>query len=578
MQCLRAGLYEEILNRFQDHKARSAEDLAAWIGAHSFMGHVEDAIELMRLHEAKLPVPLRIESRFYLGVALTRISRLQAAKELFKKNSRDAKRTGQAKAFAAQGLGFYSYFIGKFQLAAKRARVARRLSLLSNTPFIRYLATDLLGHSLVQNGKLAEGLRLMKNAKDLARKTGNSNFASAFAAAAIIYEAEAGWRPGSIVQEMEEALRGIQIRDSYTHCNLALEYARQLTLRGRWDDAKNLLNRESATIYGFGNRRQELVLQLRLAEVSLRQGDFFATEHFLRAGKRCLHRVADRSFEIRLLGLERKSYLAQAKPVPVALTERLLHLSHEHSTSINRQILFRDKLGPDPAVSEAEDPLGQIFQLSQRDRDAACDKALALGYLGLWPSFQGLTPGTRHFILLRDLRSFVITSPSGTYFRQKALTQHQLGLLQCLHRGEGSKENLIVQLWGYSYHPLRHDPILYTAINKLRRCLEPCGDWIINTDWRWQLTPEVQWHFPGDTDASDPIPSQLRNTIELNTRQIQAVREIHHHGLWTVKLYGKRYGISPMTAFRDLHHLHKLGFLARIGKGRSTRYYLEEKQ
>ena len=59
-----------------------------------------------------------------------------------------------------------------------------------------------------------------------------------------------------------------------------LELARQLTLRGEYARARALLNSESSKIYAFGNRRQELVLQLRLGELALRQGDIFAAEHF----------------------------------------------------------------------------------------------------------------------------------------------------------------------------------------------------------------------------------------------------------------------------------------------------------
>src|ERR1700722_6968311 len=103
MQNLYAGLYEEILERFQSEKARSAEDFTAWIGAHAFLGRIEEARELLKTHEGKLPLPLRIQSRFFLGVALTRVSFLKEARHLFKKNLIDAKRSSSGIVFAVQG-------------------------------------------------------------------------------------------------------------------------------------------------------------------------------------------------------------------------------------------------------------------------------------------------------------------------------------------------------------------------------------------------------------------------------------------------------------------------------------------
>ena len=124
---------------------------------------------------------------------------------LFHENLVAAKTFDEAKPFALQGVGFYLYFIGKFQKAAERAKHALRHSLKQNSPYIRFLATDLLGHCLVQLGRRAEGLRLLKNARDLALKADNANFAAAFASAALIYEAEAGWRPHRFVSELATA-------------------------------------------------------------------------------------------------------------------------------------------------------------------------------------------------------------------------------------------------------------------------------------------------------------------------------------------------------------------------------------
>lgn len=574
IKALQSGRYNEILDHFRTHSPKNNSDIVGLVGAYAFLGRIDEARELLRGRDKRLPTKDLIACRFFLGIALTRISRLKEGHRLFGDNLRLAKTQKVGRAYAAQGIGFYFYFIGKFALARKYARLALRFAIEEHSVFVHYLAQDLLGHTLVQLGRRPEGLRLMGEAKTLALKSGNVNFAAAFEAAALIYQSEAGWRPQTIVRELESAVRDLRASDSYTLNNLLLELARQLILRGRWRDARTLLDENAPQIYKFGNRRQEFVLQLRLGDLALYQGDFSSAAHFIQGAKRCLNRVADRNFEIRLLGLECKLARVQGREVPPEPVARLIELTAEFSTSINQQMLFRQGLHPDPAISETEDPLGALFRLNLRNPNEAQKRSLAIGYIGLWPTFKGLKPGTKSIVLLDDMRSLLLTAPDGTFLKTAAVTPRLISFLQNVAQGRGRKDQLIKTVWGYTYHPLRHDPLLYSAVAKLRKTLEPFGEWLVNTDNGWQLKPEILCDLKFDPKTVLPIEELPAEPERFTPRQHLAIKELRRRGVWTIKSYKEAYDVSTMTAFRDLRYLLKCGVLIRVGKGRSTRYGL----
>ena len=574
IKALQSGRYDDILDHFRRHSPKIDSDIVGLVGAYAFLGRIDEARELLHSREKKLPIKDLIACRFFLGVALTRVSRLKESHRLFGDNARLAKRCKVARAYAAQGIGFYFYFIGKFALARKHALLALRFASDENSVFVHYLAQDLLGHTLVQLGRRPEGLRLMSDARTSALKSGNVNFAAAFEAAALIYQSEAGWRPLTIVRELEAAIRDLRASDSYTSNNLVLELARQLILRGYWRDARRLLDENAMQIYKFGNRRQEFVLQLRLGDLAIYQGDFSSAAHFIRGAKRCLNRVADRNFEMRLLGLECKFFQAQGHDRPPESVARLLELTAEFSTSINQQILFRQGLRPDPVISETEDPLGALFLQSLREPNEAQRQSLAIGYVGLWPAFKGLKPGSKWIILLEDMRSLLLTAPDGTFLKAAAVTPQLISFLQNVAQGRGRKDQLIKAVWGYNYHPLRHDSLLYSAVAKLRRSLGPYEEWLVNTDNGWRLKPEIQCDLKFDSMTILPAEELPVEPERFTPRQHMAIKELRRRGVWTIKSYKEAYAISTMTAFRDLRYLLKSGVLIRVGKGRSTRYGL----
>jgi tetratricopeptide (TPR) repeat protein len=577
------GHYHDIVRRLQTKAKRDPVETTALLTAQAFLGQIEDALKLWDINKDSLDLSQKIRCRFYMGIALTRISKFRSARNMFKANAQEAGASKNPSPLVAQGIGFFHYFTGRFSRAKNFANQALQAALKTDDAYAQFLATDLLGHCTVQMGSRAEGLRLLRQAKVLAENFGNRNVAGAFATASLIYEAEGGWRHKTMVAELEKALSALEVQDAYTRSNLILELARQKTLRGAWGEARDLLDRESSSIYSFGNRVHELMLQLRFTEIAIRQGDRFAFEHFLQAARRCLNQVADNAFRIRLLGLEMKGRKIFDGRVPSDLRKNLTELSKEHSSVINNQMLFRQGLGPDPRTSESEDPIHHLFMLASENPSDAMNLCLESGYYGLWPEFAKMPNGRDFFVVLDDDRSIVIGSKEGVVYRKKALSEQHLKLLQSLIQGPRDKERLLREVWKYDYDPLRHDSLIHSAIAKLRKSFEPHADWLRTDENGWNLNSNVLWQIPRrersikstETVAPEVLDdAQIDLTDLLNFRQLRALRETPQDGAWSIQIYKKTFTVSTMTAFRDLTGLLELKFLVCSGRGRATRYHI----
>ncbi|MDD4976095.1 MAG: helix-turn-helix domain-containing protein [Bacteriovorax sp.] len=581
---LRQGKYQKIIAHMRSAKTCSLEDQVALIGAHCFLGQMEQAFELWRVHETSLHGDNRIYAQFFLGIALTRISKFKKARVFLKANLLEAV-SPSALSFAYQGAGFYSYFQGNFKQAIGWSQKALHQSLKAKENYIEFLAMDLLGHTVVQTGRRFEGLRLMKEANRLALLNGNNNFSAAFNNAQLIYEAEIGLRAPTIMTELQEALNHPKLADSYTHSNLILELSRQMTLRGQFEKAKTLLNFEASAIYSFGNKRQEMMLQLRLAEISYHQGEFHLMNHLLQSAKKTVDRLADKAFEIRLLGLWLKI------PQDISMSsggpekERLLAISKEHSSLINRQILFRQGLATDPKTPIGEDPIHDLFCLAKTYPELAQEKCLTLGHLGIYRHVAGLFPGNEFLKVMDNGESFIAGSKEEIYHIKVSLSLQQLKLLQGLTYTNATKEYLIETVWGYAYDPLRHDSLIHNAIGKLRKILGPVASWIVTTDtgWLWnkkiQLLIDLPEFSSPQTSAKEGRDNENYSTFfpdDLNFRQLKALKTAPQDSGWSVGAYKKSFSISTMTAFRDLTHLHQKGLVIRTGKGRACRYLLRK--
>ncbi len=577
------GRHREVVEKVQA-PGGTPEEAMALIGSLAFLGRLDEALAFWNVSRERLSARLRARARFAIGLAFTRLSKFKAARRFFSDSLHDRECLNCADVY--QGIGIYYYYQGQFKKTAVYARRALRLGLENGDNFIHALAIDLLGHTLCQSGRRSMGTRLLSQGQKQAGVSGEHDTLSA---ERLFYEAQAGMRPEVIVEEIREmiVLRGAN--NSYTRANLILELARQLTLRGEWHEARKLLNDEAVNIYAFENRRQETTLQLRLAELSYRQGDAAGAMHILQGARRCVDIISDRSFEIRILGLEEKveRHLLGREPSTSHQT-RLEQLSREFPNSTNTRIVNRARGRIEKILPHGEDPLGDLLDLLARDSARGTAELLRIGYLGLWPEAMGIRPGDERLIVFESGHWLGIRK-SGVIKSASALSQTSRKILQALSLGVHGKDRLLKDVWGYEYDPLRHDAMIYAALTTLRKSLGEMANWIETHDSGWSLGPCLFVGSAGPRGGTrvgtsgggvEPIEKKIyfaeERYLDLNWRQIKALNDLmagdQSKSWWTAPVYRTTFKVSLMTAWRDLDDLVRKKYLVRVGHGRLTSY------
>lgn len=588
----RVGTYWELFERGKYQQIRelvrppggSSEARAALIAALAWMGRKAEAWELYRLDPHFFSAQDLARCRFALVVTLVRASRWSIAKRILQESLAQAELAESAATAQAMAFGFFDR--GRYQQASKWGRRALQRAFAQGDEFFQLLAMDLLGHCLFLRGRRAEGLSLLSEAVLLAEARGENDTVQALKASILRFEAEIGRRPESICQELEVAVRNLRLEDSYSKGDLILEWARQLTRRGRWSEARQKLDELAPALYGWGNRRKEALLQFRLAEVAFRQGDRSAVVHMLGSARRCLSQVKDPHYEKILLGLEIKiQSQLWGQGASSEQLSRLEELTRLESDPPHERYLRRLGLSPSsgeqqPALIRAgEDPFGDEWDRVLSDPTRVwefCRKTEAWGFL---PQLLGFPPGAEVWGLTPESRFFRLHS-EGVFVSEAPFSALHLKLFRRLKKGAASKASLIQEVWGYEYEPLRHDALVYSSLAGFRRSLGPGAADLLTTETGWSLREGVRF-FEADEDAtpvrlrldeeSRTFPQQ-ENQMGLNERQIRFLRRLRPEDFISISDYKARFRISTMTAWRDLSSLVEKGHLRSLGAGRATRY------
>jgi DNA-binding winged helix-turn-helix (wHTH) protein len=248
---------------------------------------------------------------------------------------------------------------------------------------------------------------------------------------------------------------------------------------------------------------------------------------------------------------------------------------------VNRQILSR--LGEYCPVAASKgvfgDRIGLLKNQIAEDPQSALASVLDTGLLSLLYELLGLPP--EQPLLYADLVPGTITIlDRGHVEHAPGLTPQLRSCLRELASGRGTKAELVRSVWGYDYHPLRHDPVVYSALASLRKLLGARASWIETTEDGYRLTTGVRAKFQsvgtsaeaGDESLVEAPSSRQESATLLNHRQIALVRALKPSDFVTIKTYRKRFGVSDMTALRDLAALQSQGFVVRVGRARATRY------
>lgn len=595
------GRYAELVAALIDGPAvvlARAVDVVAAVGALAFLGRIDEADALLTSRREALSSVESVEARFYVAVAMRRHHRLAEARKLLAANLRAVRRGSPVLAaedgdravfFAYQGVGFFRYAEGRMALALTRAERAYGAAFRAGFVFGRVFALDLKGHAQVNVGHVQAGFSSLKAAARLATTLGRGAVSQRAEGATLLYRSTLGYGGAAILTELDDEIKRCDFEDSYTLAGLYLERARFATLCGRLSQARRSIEDASQWVYGLDHPILDAGLSLRMAQIAAFRNDTAQALSLIRAATKRLETTVDLATEAQALGMEH-AILRKAGRLAEAdrLAARLTRVARRSGSALVSRQNSRS-LGNDPvcAVRPGEDPLGDLLDDIARRGAAAVPEILATGFIGLLPQALGLASDCRAVIF--GLKGESVTVFDGGDIRHDAGGWPELTrrLLFHLARGESSKEDIARAVWDQRYNPLRHDPLIYALVARLRRLLEPQDGWLEvgENGYRLRAGVSVSVHWDRAEAAHAPSPSvmtafdsHVSEALQegLSLRQSGILQLCRRTGSLSNRAVCDAFGVSDVTASRDLAELVEQGRLQRAGRGRSTMYVLSQ--
>lgn len=552
----------------------SPRDWAFLVGSLVFVGRWNDARQTADDELPARETEAWIIARFFLGVGASRDSRYAEARALFAKNLDvwSQGRLGPGLGFYVfQGFGFLRNLQSRFSKSALWAERAWRHAFKARDPFGMLFSADLRAHNDIQLGRIAKGLHGFGEAREIARRLGQESFLRALEVNVAIYRAQHGWSEDP-EGELRSFLEDPHLSDTYSRSNLFCELARIQVARGRPRAALRTLEEGTDEIFRWGHRRQKAFYHSRRAHIFALAGDSSGAAQAITAGLELLEEDVDLVPRLELLGLRER-----LRPEEPGLRDEIRRLTSLSGRKISRRILER---ATGRTSAEGDDRLGALCDrvTARPESVEVVLDVVASGWLGvLRPLFGSAEP--REVRLLLDLvpDRLAILDRGEVRISEEVVPGQIRALLLALGRGPQTKEELVESIWGYRYEALRHDPMVYTAIHRLRRVLGDFEDLLVVEGGLYRWGRPTRTHvFERQTLAPRVEGAELLPTATsrgpLNLRQLRILEEFPVQGSIDAETYAKKFGVSKPTAVRDLRELVESRRLQKVGRARATNY------
>lgn len=586
----KTGEFSLVLEHFENASAlKNDKSLIPFrIGALVFTGETQKALALF--NKTTLTLPQTVAARFFLAIGYIRQSQYSQGRALLIENRKALphlkKKEGHF--YIYQGLAFYRFFRGQFHRSKKDAERAYSLAVEQDYPFGEMISKDLLAHSLVQVGQVRHGLKYFEDNLKHARKSKNQ-MAASIEISILKFRAQFGIEPETDLDRLVAALEVLSPQDTYSTAELLLEMIRQHLLRGQFTQAEAALAKTSDIVYKHQNRRQMALLNIRMGYMLYLQGQHTQALHVIRFSEQNIDHDVDLSLSMQIGGLKEIILKAQGKIPEATSLHRDLQKRHPRiQNAVNYKILSRHEGSAKRTIGE--DPLGDLLDQIQQQSPEAGKNIVRTKYYGLLHKYYKLPFGTQALIFDLLPGSVIILDKGNVTLKKKGINSMMRKILLMIRQEPQTKEQLIQNIWGYNYDPLRHDPLIYSTINKIRKVLGLYGDWILLTEQGYVMKREVKVIFKNSLKTSTKAAQKKTKALvvtaserkrrwddnfkHLNFRQIQIVDYLKVNPSLSISELSEHLDISKPTATRDLSHLFKLGILKRAGKGRATRYFI----
>jgi hypothetical protein len=618
------GRFKEIIDQCVDgaEVPITSKNLACVVGALAFVGRIEDAISLSRDKSCDLESD-NFALRFYIGIGLVRQSRYDEGSKMLRESYKRFTRLSRARTFSEpadtssqiqtagfyvhQGLAFLRFFESRLFKARLHADRAWTYCLTVNFGFGQALAADLLGHVLVLSGKITRGMESLNRAAAIAFKLDNEALGFNIKSSLAYYRSRHGLdgvgEISDLAQPQDHTLSNLKNliknyapQDNFSLAAAQVELSRQFVIRGDWDASEILLQKASPIILAAKHSRHTARLHHRFAYNRYLFGDFSAALEYLDRAEKFVDHRFDLVERLSIQGLRlqilqemvvnREAGLGDMDSKISQLQSEIKDLTAKTGLGIGRNILWRQGHSFTPTV-QGDDPFGDLKSLTSTRGGAGYNgilRIIAAGLYGFLNEYLRFGNGARVICLdLIPAESLVFDRGNVQRSRER-FSQIMKSILIAVSKNAVTKTQLIETYWGFSYHPTRHDPMLYAVINRIRRALGSRGKWLLVDGQSYRLETGVRVFVyehqiinqaPRGLNmdsAAKELTSSQSETSDLNYRQLAILDALQRERYITAQWCVEKFEISRITAGRDLGQLCSLGLLVRHGRARVTSY------
>jgi hypothetical protein len=561
----------------------------AVIGALSLIGRPDDAARIYQTLPLSNETDLAVALRFYLAIGYTRLSKYKDAKSLLVTNLKYIKQKPSAHElfYIYQGLGFYKYISGKFNLAHRYAKLSRDNAITAGFIYGRALSEDLYAHSCIKIGYISEGLRHFNEAIKAVKLIGDGALSETIKTSVSIYKAKFQLNAPEAIRLLQRKLSKLKQNDNYSASSLLIELAELYINAGQSNIARHTLNTAADFIYSNKNYRHEIMINLKFARLHYNEGNIQEALANINLCKRIIDPLVDKLLQLEILQLEVKilkqkdnEEIGEKASVELdqlaILTGEYLHtrmtMRHEQQNpKVKSKIYWR----------AGEDILGDIYDL--KDQNKKITEILRTGYLSLLSGALNLENEANHIVLDLQPNSITILYNGEIRHFTRVLTPILRKLILTFNSsGPLNRQSIAESVWGYNYDALAHDAMIYATLNRLRRSLAEFSHLLILTEQGYSFRaeckilvykPTAAQNFLNSPSSTFKLPiARQQDSDHLNYRQLEMLDYLNQNNFIDINYCIKSFSVSKITASRDLSKLYFLKRVSRIGKGRATKY------
>jgi hypothetical protein len=546
-----------------------------------FVGRLPEALTLYSMWEPHMSAEALAASQAYLSIAQARAGQLEQALVFIRSlgKFRREHRLPLVNFYYEQAQTFYYWRRHRLRLALQFAERALDAAWRSEFFFGRALATDIMGHLLVDLGQVQRGMAALEKAHQYFTSLGYCQYVEVIETALIGYQLEFNPYGTDALANLRQRIDSLNPEtNNYTLSFLYTELGHQLALRGDLIGAGEALEDAGSLIQRYGLKRDQGWLLFRKAYLSHLSGkDSMALQYLNDLIKPSMD-AGDEDLLVKARGLQQLVGLRLGMPVPVHRSHASFHRKYGYAVA---ERINRRQHGQKETAEWAQDVMGDFLDSLQSHDLSLLEKIQAVlksGLLSFLPELLSVPRTERVLYFEVEPQTLILFDHGSVYKAEGAVTTQMQKFVRLLIDGPKTKAELVHAIWGYAYHPLRHDPLIYGLVYRLRSLLGLREDWIQAQGDGYSLRPDINVQFfQLYANISNTVVSEedtKKSATDLNIRQLRILQYLQQHETIDIQGCVELFQTSKVTASRDLSNLTERGLLMRTGKGRNTCYGL----